>query len=70
MKIKDLVKKATEGLHGAIKSERRPRSIVFDSITDLSRALLRQHAHSVFERDLGAKDHNWLLWYAAYIARE
>jgi hypothetical protein len=31
---------------------------------------IRQHAHSEFERGLGAKDHNWLVWYAAYIARE
>ena len=71
MKIKELIEKVTEVLHGAMKRKRRPRSIVFDSITDLSDALLRaKDAHSEFERGLGAKDHNWPLWYAAYIAME
>ncbi|HKU27181.1 MAG TPA: hypothetical protein VJQ54_17030, partial [Candidatus Sulfotelmatobacter sp.] len=56
---------------GATNVEPLPRSIVFDSITDLSQALLRaKDAHSEFERGLGAKDYNWPLWYAAYIARE
>ena len=71
MKIKELIEKVTEALHGAIKRGHPPRSIVFDSITDLSQALLRaKDAHAEFERGLGAKDHNWPLWYAAYIARE
>ena len=51
--------------------KRAPRGIVFDSITELSKALLgAKDAHSEFERSLGAKDDNWPLWYAAYIARE
>jgi len=71
MKIKELIEKATEALHGAIKGERRPRPIVFDSIKDLSDALIRaKEAHSEFERGSGAKDYNWPLWYAAYIAGE
>ena len=71
MKIKELIEKATEALHGAIKGERRPRPIVFDSIKDLSDALIRaKEAHSEFERASGAEDHNWPLWYAAYIATE
>ena len=71
MKIKELIEKATEALHGAIKGERRPRPIVFDSIKDLSDALIRaKEAHSEFERGSGAKDYNWPLWYAAYIAME
>jgi hypothetical protein len=71
MKIKERAEKATEALHGAIKSRRPPRRIVFDSITDLSEALLRaKDAHSEFERGLGAKDYDWPLWYAAYIAEE
>jgi hypothetical protein len=71
MKIKELIGKVTEALHGAIKGGHLPRSIVFDSITDLSQALLRaKDAHSEFERSLGAKDYNWPLWYAAYIAME
>jgi len=72
MKIKELIEKLSEALHGAIKrGGPPPRSIVFDSITDLSQALLRaKDAHSEFERSLGAKDHNWPLWYAAYIAME
>ena len=65
------IKKVTEALHRAIKGGRPPRLIVFDSITDLSQALLRaKDAHSEFERGLDAKDYNWPLWYAAYIARE
>jgi hypothetical protein len=71
MKIKELIKKATEALHGAINGERRLKPIVFDSIKDLSDALIRaKDAHSEFERRLGAKDYNWPLWYAAYIAME
>ena len=71
MKIKELIEKATEALHGAIKGERRPRPIVFDSIKDLSNALIRaKEAHSEFESGSGAKDYNWPLWYAAYIATE
>ena len=71
MKIKDQIKKVTQALHSAIKGVRRRRYIVFDSITDLSDALLRaKDAHSEFERGLGAKDDNWPLWYAAYIAME
>ena len=71
MKIKELIVKVTEAFHRAIKGGRLPRSIVFDSITDLSQALLRaKDAHSEFERGLGAKDYNWPLWYAAYIAME
>jgi hypothetical protein len=71
MKIKELIEKVTEALHGAIKVGRRPRSIVFDSITDLSQALLRaKDAHSEFDRGSGAKDYNWPLWYAAYMAME
>ena len=53
MKIKELIEKATEALHGAIKGERRPRPIIFDSIKDLSNALIRaKEAHSEFERGL------------------
>jgi len=71
MKIKELIEIVTESVHGAIKGGRVPRAIVFDSIADLSQALLRaKEAHSEFERGLGAKDCNWTLWYAAYIARE
>jgi hypothetical protein len=71
MKIKVLIERVTEALHGGIKRGRLPRSIVFDSITDLSEALLRaKDAHAEFERGLGAKDYNWPLWYAAYIATE
>jgi len=71
MKIKELIEKVTEALHRAIKGGRPPRPIVFDSITDLSRAPLRaKDAHSEVERGLDAKDYNWPLWYAAYIARE
>jgi len=65
MKMKELIEKVTEALHGALKRGRPPRSIVFDSITDLSQALRRaRDAHSEFERSLGAKDYNWPLWYA------
>ena len=71
MKIKELIKQATEVLHSAIKGQRRPRAIVFDSIKDLSDALIRaKEAHSEFEHGSGAKDYNWPLWYAAYIAME
>ncbi len=71
MKIKELIEKVTQALHGAIKGGRLPRPIVFDSITELSQALLRaKNAHTEFERGLGAKDYSWPLWYAAYIARE
>ena len=71
MKIKELIEKFTEALQGAIKGGHLPRSMVFDSITDLSQALLRaKDAHSEFERGLGAKDYNWPMWYAAYIAME
>ena len=71
MKIKELIEIVTESVHGAIKGGRVPRAIVFDSITDLSQALLRaKEAHSEFERGLGAEDYNWPLWYAAYIAME
>ena len=71
MKIKELIEKVTQALHGAVKGVCMRRSIVFDSITDLSHALLRaKDAHSEFEAGLGAKDCNWPLWYAAYIAME
>jgi hypothetical protein len=71
MKIKGLIEKATHALRGALRGERRPRPIVFDSIKDLSDALIRaKEAHSEFERGSGAKDYNWPLWYAAYIAME
>jgi len=71
MKMKELIENVSEALHGVIKGGRPPRPIVFDSITDLSEALLRaKDAHSEFERGLGAKDDNWPLWYAAYMARE
>lgn len=71
MKIKELIEKVGEALHGAIKGRRLPRPIAFDSIADLSQALVRaKDAHSEFERRLGAKDYNWPLWYAAYIAME
>jgi hypothetical protein len=71
MKIKVLIERVTEPLHGGIKRGRLPRSIVFDSITDLSEALLRaKDAHADFERGLGAKDYNWPSWYAAYIAMD
>ena len=71
MKIKELIEKVAEALQGAIKGKRLPRPIAFDSIADLSQALVRaKDAHSEFERGLGAKDYNWPLWYAAYIARE
>jgi hypothetical protein len=70
-RIKELIEKVTDALHGAIRGERRPRPIVFDSIKDLSDALIRaKEAHSEFERGSGAKDYNWPLWYAAYIAME
>ena len=69
--MKELIENVAEALHGAIKGGRPPRPIVFDSITDLSEALLRaKDAHSEFERGLGATDHNWPLWYATYIAME
>jgi len=71
VKMKELIENVAEALHGAIKGGRPPRPIVFDSMTDLSEALLRaKDAHSEFERGLGAKDDNWPLWYAAYMARE
>ena len=71
MKIKKLIEKVTEALHGAKKGGRRPRPIVFDSITDLSQALIRaKDAHAEFERGLGAKDSNWPSWYAVYMAME
>jgi hypothetical protein len=69
LKIKELIERVTEALRGAINGGRLPQPIVFDSITDLSQALLRaKDAHSEFERGLGAKDYNWPLWYAAYIS--
>ena len=71
MKIKELIEKVAEALHGAINRRRLPRPIAFDSVADLSQALVRaKDAHSEFERRLGAKDYNWPLWYAAYIAME
>jgi len=71
MKIQELIVKLTQALHGAIKGGRLPRPIVFDSATELSQALLRaKDAHSQYERCLGAKDDNWPLWYAAYLAME
>jgi len=71
MKIKVLIEKAAQALHAVIRGERRLRPIVFDSIKDLSDALIRaKEAHSEFERASGAEDHNWPLWYAAYIATE
>ena len=71
MKIKELIEEATKALRAAIRGERRPRPIIFDSIKDLSNALIRaKKAHSEFERGSGAKDYNWPLWYAAYIAME
>lgn len=71
MKIKRLIGKISEALHRAIRGGRPRESIVFDSIMDLSQALLRaKDAHSEFERGVGAKDYNWPLWYAAYLAME
>ena len=71
MKIKELIEKAAQAFRGAIRGKRGPRPIVFDSIKDLSDALIRaKEAHSEFERGSGAKDYNWPLWYAAYIAME
>jgi hypothetical protein len=71
MKIKELIEEATKALRAAIRGERRPRPIIFDSIKDLSNALIRaKEAHSEFESGSGAKDYNWPLWYAAYIAME
>jgi hypothetical protein len=71
MNIKVLIEKVTEALHRDVKGERLPRSIIFESITDLSQALHRaKNAHAEFERGLGAKDCNWPLWYAAYMAME
>ena len=71
MKIKELIEKATKALRSAIRGERRRRPIIFDSIKDLSKALIKaKEAHSEFERGSGAKDDNWPLWYAAYIAME
>jgi len=71
MKIKVLIEKAAQALRGAIRGERRLRPIIFDSIKDLSDALIRaKEAHSEFERASGAEDYNWPLWYAAYIATE
>ena len=64
-------RKSYKALRAAIRGERRPRPIIFDSIKDLSDALIRaKEAHSEFERGSGAKDYNWPLWYAAYIAME
>jgi len=71
MKIKELIEEATKAVRAAVRGERRPRPIIFDSIKDLSNALIRaKEAHSEFERGSGAKDYNWPLWYAAYIAME
>jgi hypothetical protein len=71
MKIKEPIEKAAQALRGAIVRERRLRPIIFDSIKDLSDALIRaKEAHSQFERGSGAEDYNWPLWYAAYIATE
>jgi hypothetical protein len=71
MKFKKLIEKGTQALRRATRGERRPRPIVFDSIKDLSDALIRaKEAHSEFESGSGAKDDNWPLWYAAYIAME
>jgi hypothetical protein len=71
MKIKVMIEKAAQALHGVIRGERRLRPIVFDSIKDLSDALIRaKEAHSEFERASGAEDYNWPSWYAAYIATE
>jgi hypothetical protein len=70
MKFKELIEKATHALRGTIRSEHQ-RPIIFDSIKDLSDALIRaKEAHSEFERGSGAKDYNWPSWYAAYIAAE
>ena len=70
MKFKELIEKATHALRGTIRGEHR-RPIIFDSIKDLSNALIRaKEAHSEFERGSGVKDHNWPSWYAAYIAME
>jgi hypothetical protein len=45
------IEKVTEASHRGIKGRRLPRSIVFDSITDVSQALLRaKDAHAEFER--------------------
>jgi hypothetical protein len=71
MKIKELIEEATKAVRAAVRRQRRPRPIIFDSIKDLSNALIRaKEAHSEFERGSGAKDYNWPLWYAAYIAME
>jgi hypothetical protein len=59
MKIKVLIEKAAQALRGAIRGERRLRPIIFDSIKDLSDALIRaKEAHSEFERASGAEDYN------------
>lgn len=70
MRFKELIKKTTQALRGAIRRGGR-RPISFYSIKDLSDALIRaKEAHSEFEHGSGAKDYNWPLWYAAYIAME
>jgi hypothetical protein len=71
MKIKELIEEATKAVRAAMRGECRPRPIIFDTIKDLSNALIRaKEAHSEFDRGSGAKDYNWPLWYAAYIAME
>ncbi|MGE5114310.1 MAG: hypothetical protein ACM3JB_25900 [Acidobacteriaceae bacterium] len=71
MKIKELIEKASMALGIATRGKRRPGAIIFDSIKDLSNALIRaKEAHSEFDHGSGAKDYNWPLWYAAYIAME
>ncbi len=63
IRIKELIENVAEALRGAIKRGRLPRFIVFDSIKDLSEALIRaKEAHSEFERGSGIKDYNWPLW--------
>lgn len=69
--MKEIIEKVSEVLHRAINGGSLPRSIAFGSIAELSQALLRaKDAHTEFERGLGAKDDNWPLWYAAYMAIE
>lgn len=68
-KTKKLIQMATEIWRS--DTDRRPQSITFGSIADLADALNRaKTAHGEFERGLGQADHNWPLWYAAYIAME
>jgi hypothetical protein len=64
-------RKSCPGIARRHKGRAPAASHFFDSIKDLSDALIRaKEAHSEFERASGAEDYNWPLWYAAYIATE